>query len=74
MSARPNHTSLAHRYPEPTRKTRGRMVETIARVVTATGAITEADLQRAGFTADEIARYYADALDRSGVKRLEDTL
>lgn len=63
-----------HHYPEPTRVTRGRMAETITRFVTAGGSITEDDLLRAGFTRQEIALYYAGALDRSGVKRLEDTL
>ena len=59
---------------EPGRVTRQRMAETIARFVTGGGAITEADLHRAGFSQADIDRHYAPALDKSGVKRLEDTL
>lgn len=73
MSGRRTCTPIFAR-TEPGRVTRTRMAETITRHVTGGGSISEDDLLRAGFSRAEIERHYRAALDRAGVKRLEDTL
>ena len=56
--------------PEPTAHLRKRMAELIVKRVTSAGNVTRHDLLAGGFTEEEIARHYPEALRRSGVARL----
>lgn len=56
--------------PESHRRLQKRMADLIVRRVSAAGNVTREELLAGGFTADEIAQHYGQALRRSGVARL----
>ena len=57
--------------PGPDARTvRRRMAEVITQHLTSSGNVTKGDLERAGFSADEVGAHFAAAARRAGANRI----